>query len=73
MDGWGFSRAGRAALRDFQKAKYEGILEEQPCQYKENPVLPNSFTQNFILFAIWLTTNSDAHNGSLKCPPALIN
>ena len=26
--------------------------EEQPCQPEENPVLPNSFTQIYILFLI---------------------
>ena len=31
-DGLGFSWAGRAAPRDFPKAKSEGNPEEQPCQ-----------------------------------------
>ena len=30
----------------------EGNPEEQPCQPKENPVLPDSFTQIYILFLI---------------------
>ena len=29
-----------------------GIPEEQPCQPEENPVLPDSFTQIYILFLI---------------------
>ena len=44
----GFSEAGRAAPRDFPRAK----PEEQPCQPEENPVLPDSFTQIYILFLI---------------------
>ena len=40
VDGWGFSRPGRAALRDFERAKPERNPEEQPCQPKENSVLP---------------------------------
>ena len=47
-----FPRAGRAALRLFQRAKPEGNPEEEPCQPKENSVLPNSFTQSYILFLI---------------------
>ena len=45
-------RAGRAAPRDFPRAKPEGNPEEQRCQPKENPVDPNSFTQIYILFLI---------------------
>ena len=45
-------RAGRAAPRDFPRAKPEGNTEEQPCQPGENPVLPHSFTQIYILFPI---------------------
>ena len=29
---------------------WQGCSEEQPCQPEENPVLPDSFTQIFILF-----------------------
>ena len=47
MDGV-FPRAGRAAL----STKPEGNPKEQPCQIKENPVLPDSFTQNYIQFQI---------------------
>ena len=43
-DGRGFPRAGRAALRDFPRAKPEGYPEEQPCQPKENPLHPDSST-----------------------------
>ncbi len=43
---------GRAAPRDFPRAKPEGNPEEQPCQPEENPVLPDSFTQIYILFLI---------------------
>ena len=42
----------RAAPRDFPRAKPKGNPEEQPCQPKENPVLPDSFTQIYILFLI---------------------
>ena len=31
-------------------AKPEGNPEEQPCQPEKNPVLPDSFTQIYILF-----------------------
>ena len=51
-EGQGFPRAGRTALRDFPRAKPEGNPEEQPCQPEENPVLPDSFTQIYILFLI---------------------
>ena len=30
----------------------KGFPEEQPCQPEENPVLPDSFTQIYILFLI---------------------
>ena len=50
MDGRGFPRAGRAASWDFPRAKPEGNPEEQSCQPKENPVLPDSFTQIYIIF-----------------------
>ena len=46
----GFPRAGRAAPRDFLRAKPEGNPEEQPCQPEENPVHPDSFTWIYILF-----------------------
>ena len=39
-----FPRAGRAALRDFPRAKPEGNPEEQPCHPEENPVPPEPFT-----------------------------
>ena len=42
------------ALRDFPRAKPKKNPEEQPCQTEENLVLPNSFTQIFILFLIGL-------------------
>ena len=45
-DGRGFPRAGRAAPRDFSRAK------EQPCQPEENPVHPNSFTWIYIIYKI---------------------
>ena len=41
----GFSEGGRAAPRDFVRAKPEGNPEELTCQPEENPVLLNSFTQ----------------------------
>ena len=31
------------------EAKPEGNPKEQPCQPEENPILPNSFTQIYIL------------------------
>ena len=46
----GFLRAGMAALRDFPRAKPEENPKEQPCQPKENPVLPDSFNQIYIIF-----------------------
>ena len=46
----GFSRDCRAALRDFPRAKPWGSSEEDPCQPKENPVLPDSFPQINITF-----------------------
>ena len=52
MDGQGFPRAGRAAPRDFPRAKPERNPEEQPCKPKENPVDPDSFTWIDILFKI---------------------
>ena len=52
-EGWtGFSRAGRAALRDLPRANPKGHSEEQPCQPEENPVYPNSFTWIYIIFKI---------------------
>ena len=51
-EGRGFQRAGRAAPKDFPRAKHEGNPEEQPCQPEEKPVLPDSFTQIYILFII---------------------
>ena len=45
-------RAGRAAPRDFPRENTEGNPEEQPYQPEENPVLPDSFTQIYILFLI---------------------
>ena len=45
----GFPSAGRAAPRDFQRAKPQGNHEKQPCQPKENLALPvrnpDSFTR----------------------------
>ena len=52
MEEQGFPRAGRAAPREFPRAKPEGNPEEQPCQSEENPVLPDSFTEIYILFVI---------------------
>ena len=52
MEGIGFPRAGRAAPRDFPRAKREGNSEDEPCQPEENPVLPDSFTYIYILFPI---------------------
>ena len=52
MEGRGFPRAGRAALRYFPRAKPKGNPEEPPCQPEENSVLPDSFTQIYILFLI---------------------
>ena len=41
--GRGFPKAGKAA-------KPEGNPKDQPCQPEENPVLPDSYTQIYILF-----------------------
>ena len=49
---WCFPRVGRAAPIDFPRAKPEGNPEEQPCQPEENPALPDSFTQIYILTLI---------------------
>ena len=38
--------------RNFSRTKPEGNPEEQPCQPKENPIHPNSFTCIYILFKI---------------------
>ena len=43
---------GMSAPRDFPKTKPERKPEEQPCQPKENPVLPDSFIQIYILYSI---------------------
>ena len=39
-----FTRAGRAAPRDFSRAEPEGNPGEQPRQPKETPFLPDHFT-----------------------------
>ena len=44
--------AGRAAPRDFPRAKPKGNSKEQPCQPKEDPVLPEFYTQIYIIFLI---------------------
>ena len=49
---WVNPMAGRAAPRDFPRAKPKGNPEEQPCQPEENPVHPDSFTWIYILFKI---------------------
>ena len=51
-EGRDFPRAGRAAMRNFPRAKAEDNPEEQPCLPEENPVLPDSITQIYILFLI---------------------
>ena len=52
MLGRGFPRAVKAAMRDFLKPEPDGSIEEQLCQPKANPVLPDSFTQIKIIFVI---------------------
>ena len=47
-----FPWAGRAAPRDFPRAKPKENPEDQLCQPEENPVLADSFTQIYILFLI---------------------
>ena len=50
-EGWpGFSKGWQGCPTDFPRAKPKGNPKEQPCQPKENPVLPDSFTQIYILF-----------------------
>ena len=44
------------AARDFPRAQPSGNPEEQLCKPEENLVLPNSFTQLNIIFAIGLAT-----------------
>ena len=51
-EGQGFQRAGRAAPRDFPRAKSKGNLEGQLCRLEENPVLADSFAPIFIIFII---------------------
>ena len=41
-----FSQVGRAAPRDFWRAMSYGNPKEQPFQPEENPVHPDTFTQN---------------------------
>ena len=48
-DCWDFLRAGRAAPRDFLRAKAKGNPEEQPCQTEESPVGPDFVTQIYII------------------------
>ena len=48
----------------------KGNPEVQPCQPKENHILPNSFTQIYILFAIGFTVILNSEKVSLKCPLA---
>ena len=48
----GWTRAGRAAPKDFPRAKPERNPEEQLCQPEEKPVHPNSFTWIYIPFKI---------------------
>ena len=57
----GFSKAGKAAPREFPRPKPEKNPEVQPGQLEENPVLPDSFTQIYIIFQI----------GFRKCPPKM--
>ena len=52
--GWkdGVFRGLVGLLRGISRANPEGNPEEQPGQPEENPVLPDSFTQIYILFLI---------------------
>ena len=51
-------RAGRVSPRGFLRAKLNANSEEQPCQPVENPVLPDSFTQIYIVFDFFTFQNS---------------
>ena len=42
--------AGRAAPKDFPRAKPEENLKQKPCQPEENPIHPDSLTSIYILF-----------------------
>ena len=68
-----FSSAGRAAPRDFPRAKPKGYPKKQFCQLEENPDLPDSFTQIYILFTIGLRIGHSKlhrrfHGGLPKIP-----
>ena len=54
MDGRGFPRAGRAAPRDFQRARPKGNPKEQLCQPEENPILHDFSSQIYVLFQIFV-------------------
>ena len=47
-----FSKGWQGCSEGFQRAEPEGNPKAQPCQPEENPVLPDSFTQIYILFLI---------------------
>ena len=50
MEGVVFSMAGRVSPGDLPRAKPKGNPEEQPFQSEENHVLPDYFTNIYILF-----------------------
>ena len=52
MEGRGFPRAGRAAPSDFPRGKPEENPWRAALPAQKNPVLPESFTQIYILFPI---------------------
>ena len=52
MEGRGFPRAGRAAPSNFPRGKPKGNPWRAALPAQQNPVLPESFTQIYILFPI---------------------
>ena len=58
--------AGRAAPRDFLRAEPEENPEEQSYQPEENSVLPESFTQIYILLLIGFLTGPPKMHGRFR-------
>ena len=48
----GFSKGWQGCSEGFPEGKAQGKSRGAACQPKENPVLPDSFTQIYILFLI---------------------
>ena len=61
-EGRDFPRTCRAAPRDFLRVKPDGNSKEQACQPRENPILPDFFSQIYILFLIALPIGPTKRN-----------